>query len=86
MNDRGHLAVGMKADLNLIDFERLALQLPDVVYDLPAGGRRMRQRADGYAATIVSGVVTYRDGKPTGALPGRLVRGARVVQADARIA
>ncbi len=86
LNDRGHLAVGMKADLNLIDFERLALQLPDVVYDLPAGGRRMRQRAEGYAATIVSGVVTYRDGKPTGALPGRLVRGARVVQADARIA
>lgn len=85
-NDRGHLAVGMKADLNLIDFERLALQLPDVVYDLPAGGRRMRQRADGYAATIVSGVVTYRDGKPTGALPGRLVRGAQVVQSDARIA
>ncbi|MGA0794886.1 MAG: N-acyl-D-amino-acid deacylase family protein [Quisquiliibacterium sp.] len=86
LNDRGQLAVGMKADLNLIDFERLALQLPDVVYDLPAGGRRMRQRADGYAATIVSGVVTYRDGKPTGALPGRLVRGAQVVQSDARIA
>lgn len=86
LNDRGRLAVGMKADLNLIDFERLALQLPDVVYDLPAGGRRMRQRANGYAATIVSGVVTYRDGKPTGALPGRLVRAARVVQADARTA
>ncbi len=73
--DRGCLAVGRKADLNLIDFERLQVQVPTVVHDLPAGGRRMHQRADGFVATIVSGTVTYRHGEPTGALPGRLVRG-----------
>jgi len=77
LNDRGRLAVGLKADINLIDFDRLKLHVPEVTYDLPAGGRRMRQLAEGYVATIVSGVVTYRDGEPTGALPGRLVRGQR---------
>jgi N-acyl-D-amino-acid deacylase len=85
LNDRGRIAVGMKADLNLIDFERLALQLPDVVYDLPAGGRRMRQRAHGYVATIVSGVVTYRNGESTGALPGKLVRGAQAARLPAEV-
>jgi N-acyl-D-amino-acid deacylase len=73
--DRGQLAVGLKADINLIDFERLQVHVPTVVHDLPAGGRRMHQRADGFVATIVSGTVTYRHGEPTGALPGRLVRG-----------
>lgn len=73
--DRGCLAVGLKADLNLIDFERLNVRVPTVVHDLPAGGRRMDQRADGFVATLVSGTVTYRQGEPTGALPGRLVRG-----------
>jgi len=75
LNDRGRLAVGLKADINLIDLDRLKLHVPEVTYDLPAGGRRMRQLAEGYVATIVSGVVTYRDGQATGALPGRLVRG-----------
>ena len=75
--DRGMLKPGMKADLNLIDFDRLRLHAPEMVRDLPAGGRRLVQRAEGYAATIVSGEVTFEEGKPTGALPGRLVRGAQ---------
>jgi N-acyl-D-aspartate/D-glutamate deacylase len=75
--DRGHLAVGRKADINLIDLDRLKVHVPTVAHDLPAGGRRMHQRADGYVATLVSGTVTQRDGKPTGALPGRLVRGEK---------
>jgi N-acyl-D-aspartate/D-glutamate deacylase len=83
LEDRGRIAIGCKADLNLIDFERLKLHVPTVAYDLPAGGRRMRQLADGYVATIVSGVVTYRNGQPTGELPGRLVRGARRAEAMA---
>lgn len=75
--DRGRVAPGAKADLNLIDYDHLQNRLPEVVHDLPAGGRRIVQRADGYRATIVDGIVTYRDGEPTGALPGSLVRGAR---------
>jgi len=75
--DRGLVRPGMKADLNVIDFARLRLHRPYIVHDLPARGRRLMQTADGYVATIVSGVVTYRDGEPTGALPGTLVRGAK---------
>ena len=75
MLDRGLLAVGMKADINVIDFERLRLRRPYMVHDLPANGRRLMQKAEGYAATIVSGEVVYRDGEPTEALPGKLVRG-----------
>jgi N-acyl-D-amino-acid deacylase len=81
LTDRGRLAVGAKADINLIDLARLRVHVPTVVHDLPAGGRRMHQRADGYVATIVAGTVTYRHGEPTGALPGRLVRGAAAVPA-----
>ena len=77
LNDRGLIRVGYKADLNVIDLERLHLHAPHTTYDLPAGGRRLSQRADGYDATIVSGKITYRSGVATGALPGRLVRGAR---------
>jgi N-acyl-D-aspartate/D-glutamate deacylase len=73
--DRGLIAAGYKADLNVIDFDRLCLHPPQVTYDLPGGGRRLVQRADGYRATVVSGAVVYRDGEPTGELPGRLVRG-----------
>jgi len=75
--DRGLIEVGLRADLNVIDYDRLTLHAPSVAYDLPAGGRRLIQKADGYVATIVAGQVTYRDGEPTGALPGRLVRGAQ---------
>lgn len=74
MTDRGHIAEGMKADLNVIDLDALNLHVPRVAYDLPAGGKRMQQKSDGYVATIVSGEITYRDGEHTGALPGRLVR------------
>jgi N-acyl-D-aspartate/D-glutamate deacylase len=73
--DRGLIATGMKADINVIDYDGLRLHPPRVVADLPAGGKRMIQEADGYEVTIVSGVITYRAGVPTGALPGRLVRG-----------
>jgi N-acyl-D-aspartate/D-glutamate deacylase len=75
--DRGLIEVGLRADLNVIDYDGLTLHAPGVAYDLPAGGRRLVQRADGYVATVVAGQVTYRDGEPTGALPGRLVRGAQ---------
>jgi N-acyl-D-aspartate/D-glutamate deacylase len=75
--DRGTIAVGFRADLNVIDLDRLALHAPEVAYDLPAHGRRLVQRADGYVANLVGGVVTYRGGVATGDLPGRLVRGPR---------
>ena len=74
LTDRGVLAPGWKADLNVIDLDRLVLHRPVVHQDLPAGGRRLLQAADGYRHTFVSGVEIMRDGKPTGALPGRLVR------------
>jgi N-acyl-D-aspartate/D-glutamate deacylase len=75
--DRGLVAPGYRADLNVIDYGRLKLKAPEVAYDLPAGGRRLIQRAEGYTATLVAGQVTYRDGEPTDALPGRLLRGAQ---------
>jgi N-acyl-D-aspartate/D-glutamate deacylase len=77
LGDRGVIAVRKKADLNVIDYDRLAFGRPYVTYDLPAGGKRLLQRADGYEATVVSGVVTYRGGAATGALPGQLVKGQR---------
>ena len=75
LRDRGVVAPGYKADVNVIDFERLRLKPPHMVYDLPSGARRLMQEAEGYVVTIASGQVIYRDGEPTGALPGRLVRG-----------
>ncbi len=81
LGDRGLIAPGYKADLNIFDPARLQLHAPEVVHDLPNGGRRLVQRAEGYAATIVSGTVVQRDGVPTGALPGRLVRGPQPVPA-----
>lgn len=75
--DRGEILLGMRADLNVIDFDRLSLSAPLVTYDLPAGGRRLRQPARGYVATIAAGRVISRNGVDTGARPGRLVRGAQ---------
>jgi len=77
LKDRGRVAVGYKADLNVIDYDRLRMFRPEPVYDLPTGGRRIVQRSEGYVATLVSGVVTYREGQSTGAMPGRVVRGAQ---------
>lgn len=81
LEDRGLLAPGYKADVNVIDLARLRLHAPSVAYDLPAGGKRLRQGADGYVATIKGGQVTYREGQHTGALPGGLVRGAQAAPA-----
>jgi N-acyl-D-aspartate/D-glutamate deacylase len=77
MTDRGTLEVGMKADINVIDHAALRLQPPRMVHDLPAGGRRYVQYANGYVATIVSGTVVRRNDTDTGARPGRLVRAGR---------
>ena len=77
LHDRGTLEPGMKADINIIDFENLQLCKPEVIYDLPAGGRRIYQEVQGYKATMVSGEVIYENGEHTGALPGLLVRGSQ---------
>jgi len=77
LHDRGILAPGYRADINVIDYDKLTLHAPHILHDLPAGGRRLMQRATGYTWTIVAGEVTYHDGHPTGRLPGRLVRGSR---------
>jgi len=75
--DRGLLAPGLRADINIIDVDNLSLGTPELAFDLPAGGKRFLQRANGYRHTFVAGVETYVDGEATGALPGRLVRGGR---------
>ena len=77
LTDRGVLAVGKKADINVLDYDNMRLRRPEIAYDLPAGGKRLIQRTDGFDATIVSGAVVYRHGEPTGALPGRLIRSMR---------
>ena len=71
------IRIGALGDLNLIDYEALSLGGPYVQADLPAGGRRLLQKADGYVATIKKGAVTFERGEATGELPGRLVRGSR---------
>lgn len=77
LSDRGVIRRGAKADINVIDYDRLAIHAPEVVYDLPSGGRRLVQKTDGYAATIVAGEIVNREGNPSGKLPGRLVRGPK---------
>ena len=79
LGDRGRIAVGYKADLNVIDHAGLTLHKPVITYDLPAGGRRLDQTADGYVATIVSGEIIAENGVPTAARPGRLIRGRRAL-------
>ena len=74
LTDRGTLESGMRADVNIIDFDNLNVRLPEIVNDLPAGGARLQQRADGYQMTLVKGEPTYIEGRATDALPGRLVR------------
>lgn len=75
--DRGQVRAGYRADLNVIDFDRLQADRPEVLYDLPTGGRRLMQTASGYVATVVAGEIVFENGEHTGALPGRLVRGAQ---------
>jgi N-acyl-D-aspartate/D-glutamate deacylase len=77
LSDRGRLAPGLRADVNLIDFAKLRLHKPELVHDMPAGGRRFVQRVNGYSATLVAGTPIFEGGKATGALPGRLVRAGR---------
>jgi N-acyl-D-aspartate/D-glutamate deacylase len=77
LGDRGVIAPGFKADINVIDHDRLTIERPYMVHDLPKGGKRLLQKARGYVATIVSGQTVYREGEATGVLPGRLVRGAQ---------
>ena len=79
LKDRGLIAPGFRADINIIDYDKLQLHAPMIQHDLPTGGRRLMQRASGYAATMVAGEMIYRDGEPTGAKPGRLVRGAQSI-------
>jgi N-acyl-D-aspartate/D-glutamate deacylase len=81
--DRGRIAMGYKADLNVVDPDALRLHKPIVRYDLPAGGRRLDQGADGYVATIVSGEIIAENGVPTDARPGKLVRGRQPAPASA---
>ena len=79
LDDRGTIEVGKRADINLIDFDALAVGVPEMLHDLPADGKRLVQRAVGYRATIVAGEIVMADGSPTGVLPGRLIRGAQSV-------
>ncbi len=81
LNDRGRLAPNLRADINLIDYERLQVQKPELVHDMPAGGRRFVQKVDGYEMTLVAGTLIFERGEHTGALPGRLVRAGRDSQA-----
>lgn len=78
MFDRGVLQPGYKADVNIIDFERLHLEAPYFTHDLPANGKRLMQKASGYLATIVNGVAVKLRGESTGDLPGRLIRGPQL--------
>ena len=75
LKDRGVIAPGYKADFNLIDYDGLRLAPPEMSHDLPAGGKRLVQKAEGYRMTINSGEVTFENGEATGAMPGRLIRG-----------
>jgi N-acyl-D-amino-acid deacylase len=77
LNDRGRLAPGLRADVNLIDFDRLRVQKPELVHDMPASGRRFIQKVDGYRATLVNGQPIFENGQHTGALPGKLMRAGR---------
>ena len=81
LEDRGTIEAGMKADLNLIDFDELQVEAPEIIFDLPAGGRRLFQGARGYLATIVNGEVIMENGEYTGATPGKLIRGAQAMTA-----
>jgi N-acyl-D-aspartate/D-glutamate deacylase len=86
LRDRGLIALGYKADINVIDYDGIKLHRPFVVRDLPGGGQRLDQRADGYIATIVSGQIIAERGVPTSHRPGKLIRGAKEPKASQSIA
>jgi N-acyl-D-aspartate/D-glutamate deacylase len=77
LTDRGRLAPGLRADVNLIDYDRLQVRKPELVHDMPANGRRFVQRVEGYETTIAAGTPIFERGEHTGALPGRLIRAGR---------
>jgi N-acyl-D-amino-acid deacylase len=81
LSDRGRLAPGLCADVNLIDFDGMRLHKPELVHDMPANGRRFIQRVEGYEATICAGTPIFERGEHTGALPGKLIRAGRDAQA-----
>jgi N-acyl-D-aspartate/D-glutamate deacylase len=80
LHDRGVIAPGYQGDFNLIDFDALSLEPPEMVYDLPSNGKRLIQKAKGYLATIKAGEVTYENGESTGVMPGRLLRGGSIAR------
>ena len=80
MLDRGQIKEGYLADINIIDHEKLCVYKPEMVHDLPTGSRRIIQKAGGYIATIKSGVITFKDDKATGELPGAVLRGERTLE------
>jgi N-acyl-D-aspartate/D-glutamate deacylase len=84
LEDRGLLAPGLLADINIIDMSTLKLGKPWLAFDLPAGGKRLLQKADGYAHTIKRGRVTFESGRMTGEVPGQLIRGPQTVNSAAR--
>ncbi|WP_267134679.1 amidohydrolase family protein [Sphingomonas sp. So64.6b] len=86
LTDRGLIRPGLRADMNIIDHAGLVLHGPEVAYDLPAGGRRLLQRAEGYRHSFVGGVETYRDGQATGMLPGRLIRSPQIAAGPVAVA
>ena len=79
--DRGEIKAGMIADINIIDFEKLNVSLPKMIFDLPKGGKRLVQESFGYLTTIKSGEVVYENGQATGTLPGQVVRGKQISEA-----
>src|SRR6185503_10423934 len=81
LSDRGRLAPGLRADVNVIDFANLKVQKPEIVHDMPANGRRFVQKVDGYRTTLVAGQPIFESGEHTGAMPGKLVRAGRDAQA-----
>jgi N-acyl-D-aspartate/D-glutamate deacylase len=81
LHDRGRLAAGLRADVNVIDFDKLRLHKPELVHDMPASGRRFVQKVEGYETTICAGTPIFERGQHTGALPGKLVRAGRDTQA-----
>jgi len=85
LNDRGVIAPGYRASMNVIDYDNLEVHAPEIVYDLPGGGKRIHQRATGYVAMVVNGEVVLENDEPTDKRPGRLVRGSQEARKDLQL-